>query len=92
MTGVNTRENSFKEGVQMGLKHTRTRKKYTVFFDPHDPSVKGKCSGCKRPVVVLRPDIGETAKERRPLVGLYCQHCEVIFPNYRKVCSIYERD
>lgn len=83
----------FKNGVQYGLKHTRTRKKY--FLIPQTKSQelrneKRRCSGCKKTVEKLTPDRGYGADPRHPVIALHCRHCEVIFPAYRKVVSIIE--
>jgi len=93
MSGNSTVESRFKDGVQYGLKHTRTRKKY--FLIPQTKldifhNKKRRCSGCSKPVEQLSPDRGFGADPRRPIIALHCPRCEVIFPAYRQVVSTIE--
>jgi len=90
--GRNTRQNSFKKGVHIGLKHTRTRTKYYLKAGPHYNS-KMRCSGCDNPVMEIRADHGkysQHAKEgnRYEKPAMYCYHCQVIFPRYAVVVSL----
>lgn len=95
-----TRQNRYKNGVHIGLKHNRTRKGYFLIIDPFEIEKKTGnfntkarpiCSGCNNPTVSLKPDFGITATIRRPEIARYCQYCEVIFPKYRKVVSTYDQ-
>ena len=93
MKANTTGEIQFKKGVQYGLKHTRTRKKY--FLIPQSKSCKlrnekRRCSGCKKTVEILKPDRGHGHPDRSPIIAMHCPRCEVIFPAYRKVISIIE--
>jgi hypothetical protein len=83
-----TRENSFKEGVHIGLKHTRTRTKYYLVKGPYRNS-KYRCSGCNNPVMILKGDRGNhlSIEERYVRPALYCNHCKVIFPKYAIIIS-----
>lgn len=93
MPSTSTVEPNFKKGIQYGLKHTRTRKKY--FLVPQTKiqelrNEKRRCSGCNKPVEKLTPDRGYGVTPRHPVIALHCPRCEVIFPAYRKVVSIIE--
>lgn len=93
MSGNTTVEPRFKNGVQYGLKHTRTRKKYYLLPQTKAQELrneKRRCSGCKKPVEKLKPDRGYGATPRHPTIALHCPRCEVIFPAYRKVVSTIE--
>lgn len=81
----------FKKGEQYGLKHIRTRRKFFLKDGPNWNSKK-RCSGCKKPVEKLRPDRGIHSDNRSPVIALHCPRCEVIFPAYRKVVSIFGDD
>ena len=89
--GNSTVQRGFKKGKQYGLKHTRTRKKYFLIDGEYHYSRK-RCSGCDQPVEKLRPDRGITSDNRNPVIALHCPRCEVIFPAYRKVVSIFGDD
>lgn len=86
---VSTRENSFKEGVHMGLKHTRTRKKYYLKKGKYRNS-KMRCSGCDGVPMVLQgnhgPSFPKNKRYERP--ALYCPRCQVIYPKYSVVVSM----
>lgn len=86
--GKSTRENTFKEGVHIGLKHTRTRTKYYL-IEGQDKKTKPKCSGCGKAVMVLKGDKGNhlSSKERYVRPALYCERCKVIYPKYSIVIS-----
>lgn len=86
-----TVQTRFKKGKQYGLKHIRTRKKYEAIDGPHWNSKK-RCSGCDQPLEKLKPDRGIHSKPRSPVIALHCPRCEVIFPAYRKVVSIFGDD
>jgi len=91
MRTTTTEEIRFKNGVQYGLKHTRTRKKYFLLpLIQKYRKEKRRCSGCKKTVEILRPDRGYGHPDRSPTIAMHCPRCEVIFPAYRKVISIIE--
>lgn len=83
-----TRENSYKEGVHIGLKHTRTRTKYYLVEGTNKRSKK-RCSGCNKPVMVLKGDKGNhlSTRDRYVRPALYCETCKVIYPKYSIVIS-----
>jgi hypothetical protein len=93
MKANTTGETRFKRGVQYGLKHIRTRKKYFLLPQTKEQKLrneKRRCSGCKKTVEALRPDRGYGHPDRSPTIAMHCPRCEVIFPAYRKVVSIIE--
>ena len=87
--GVNTRENSFKEGIHIGLKHERTRKKYYLKKGEFKNS-KPRCSGCGKTPMKLQGDHGPSFSkdERYERPALYCPICKVIYPRYSVVVSL----
>jgi len=89
MQNVSTREKNYKEGIHMGLKHTRTRKKYYLKDGPYRNSKK-RCSGCDKPPMKLKGDHGAhfPKKERYEEPCLYCPRCKVVFPKYSVVVSL----
>lgn len=88
-----TGETRLGKGVQYGLKHTRTRKKYYLLPQTREQKLrneKRRCSGCKGTLEKLRPDRGHGHPDRSPTVALHCPRCKVIFPAYQHVVSIIE--
>ena len=93
MKTTSTGEMRFKDGVQYGLKHTRTRKRYFLIPQTKEQQLrneKRKCSGCKGTVEKLKPDRGHGHPDRSPTVAMHYSRCEVIFPAYRKVISVID--
>ena len=82
-----------------GLIHTRTRRKYRLITSPEEiygitkrktENPKPRCGGCKKPTVVLKPDLGNKSKARQEEVAQYCPRCKVIFPLYSVVVATYD--